>query len=202
MPGAITFTLERVVGGVPSPLSSTAQAPTAESLAASAPVVGALTAVGEVLTEFVRGRFDAQADPWGKAWAPLSSATIAARARRLGVRMTVGGHRRGSARNIARAATMTILVDRAVLRNGIVAAVERLSVTVGVGGAASKYARSQQFGLPAGRRWGRNTVGALPARPYFPLRPDGTPDLPAVLRDEIFATLQDALMFVLREAVT
>jgi len=211
--------LEREVAGVGA---TTAPVATEQALAANPHVAAGLKAVGEALREATIGCFREQRDPWGKAWAPLSRASVWSRLARLtrssrviaGVKARAAG--RGTGRREERAAgraararvfrqalsagrTFTILVDRGVLMNGIHTTVAGLAVELGVGGAAQKYARAQQFGLPGGRRWGRSRVGPLPARAYIPVRSGGEVDLPAALRREIAATLGDALMDALRD---
>ena len=95
---------------------------------------------------------------------------------------------------------MTILIDSGALSR-IASSVDGLGVEIGVTGPASKYGAAQQFGLPGGRRWGRATVGPLPARAFLPVRRDGTVDLPAAIEREIRSTLEDAFGEALRDAL-
>lgn len=192
MPGARVS----IVGAPPG----TKPQPTQQSFATSPALVAGLKAIGEVLLEAARSTFAAQRDPWGNPWRALAPATVIARARRLGVTISRSGERTGRARDLARATVMTILIDSGALSR-IASSVDGLGVEIGVTGPASKYGAAQQFGLPGGRRWGRATVGPLPARAFLPVRRDGTVDLPAAIEREIRSTLEDAFGEALRDAL-
>lgn len=114
-------------------------------------------AVAEDITERVRLGFTDGRDPWGGAWAPLSPVTLA--------------RRRGGG------VGAQPLLDRGLLRNSISSRTDETSAAVGT---TDVRAPTHQFGARRGAYRQRPTVpwGDIPARPFFPIRPDGTVDLP------------------------
>lgn len=139
---------------------------------------GALRAIGEVLLEDIEQRFQAETDPWGKAWAPLSDVTIALRekAGKLGKKLQV---------------------DRLLANSKAYRVVDK-TVTVFLGGPAAAYARVHQFGNPRNKFFGKGRA-PIPARPMMPVKKRG-PAIPAALMAEIKATFKDALMQVARRS--
>lgn len=124
----------------------------------------ATPAIAEVLREDADRCFEESRDPWGVAWEALKPATIAERER-------IGK-------------TGKILIRDGVLRGAIFGlpvsrSPGQYDAEIAVGGPAAAYAAWHQFGP-----W---------SRAYFPIRPDGTVDLPAAVDAEVTATIRDAV---------
>lgn len=156
----------------------------------------AMAEIGAAMVNAKDLGFRAESDPWGKAWAPLSAVTFARR-------------RKGSKR---------ILRDTGHLQDSIAYTADGDSATMGVGVGVStnvKYAGTHQFGARMGEygrysqvsrrskfkegdfRRNAGTVkgfpipwGDIPARPFLPLSPAGSVDLPQPLLDGILDILR------------
>jgi phage virion morphogenesis protein len=127
-----------------------------------------LQALGEDIVERSKARFDSSSGPDGQAWKGYSPVTLGLMRTRRG-----GGSRK-------------LLVDTGALQRQIVATVQgtnALRVS-----AAQQYAAIHQFGGMAGR--GRRVK--IPARPFLPVRADGSlhPQEQAL----VLATLQEFLL--------
>lgn len=137
----------------------------AERMGKLAPV---LTALGDDITERTKRRFDTSSGPDGAAWAPNSAATLGMLASRLGGQKSKvkkdGSLNASGKRSLA---NKKPLIDSGFLRQQIVPSVSGNTLTIS---ATPAYAAIQQFGGQAGR--GRKVT--IPARPFLPVRLDGT----------------------------
>jgi phage gpG-like protein len=127
-----------------------------------------LTAIGDDITERTKRRFDTSSGPDGAAWAPNSAATLGMLASRLGgqkSKVKKDGSLNASGRRAL--ANKKPLIDSGFLRQQIMPRVSGNTLTVS---ATPAYAAIQQFGGQAGK--GRKVT--IPARPYLPVRLDGT----------------------------
>lgn len=150
---------------------------------------------GEVLESFRTKR-----SPWGRPWKPLSDTTIS-----LAARGAFGPKRSRSKRDQ--------LEDTGLMKGGIVPASTAHSASVKATGPHARAAWVQQLGnrknrLPntrgpigvkskTGKTWTLKPRKApIPARPFMPLIKRGgkvVPKLPKQLRQEIVATIKQAL---------
>lgn len=121
-------------------------------------------AIAEDVTERVRLGFRDSADPWGSSWARLSSVTLA--------------RRRGGGVNAQP------LLDTGRLRNSISSGSTETEARVGT---SDVRAATHQFGAARGAFRSGPAVpwGDIPARPFFPIRPDGSVDLPPAWAAEV-----------------
>lgn len=127
-----------------------------------------LTALGDDITERTKQRFDTSTGPDGAPWAPNSAATLGMLASRLGgqkSKVKKDGSLNASGRRAL--ANKKPLIDSGFLRQQIVPRVSGNTLTVS---ATPAYAAIQQFGGQAGK--GHKVT--IPARPYLPVRLDGT----------------------------
>jgi phage virion morphogenesis protein len=111
----------------------------------------AMEAIGGILETEVALGFRASRDPWGEAWAPLKSRTIARRRRR----------------------SAQPLVDTGLLRSSVTTHATKRYLDVMIG-RSDRPAGIHQFGGRAGRKLAAN----IPARPMLPIRAGGVIDLP------------------------
>ena len=148
-----------------------------------------LAAIGNDITERTKRRFETSSGPDGAPWAPNSAATLGMLSARLGGQKSKvkkdGSLNAGGQRALA---NKKPLIDSGFLRQQIVPSVsgDTLSVT-----ATPKYAAIQQFGGQAGR--GRKVT--IPARPFLPVRLDGTlyPQEQALVLEALNRFLMDGL---------
>lgn len=159
------------------------------SLAARVKNLGpALTALGDEMVERTKQRFDDAKAPDGTPWAPHSVATLEMAAGALGK-----SYRKKSgdlnARGQRKLASKRLLVDSGFLSGNIfprVSGGDTLTV-----GATAVYAAIHQFGGMAGR--GKRVE--IPARPFLPVRADGTlyPDEQALVLQTLTEFLNDGV---------
>ena len=124
--------------------------------------------LGEGIIERTKRRFDTSSAPDGTPWKPNSAATLAMLSARLGGKRT---NRKKSGALNAKGNKALVnkkpLIDSGFLRQQIVQFANRNSLTVT---ATAKYAAIHQFSGKAGR--GHKVT--IPARPFLPVRQDGT----------------------------
>lgn len=127
-----------------------------------------LTALGDEITERTQRRFETSSGPDGAPWAPNSAATLGMLSARIAGSKSYA-RKDGSlnARGSAKLANKKPLIDTGFLRNNIFPQVSGNTLIVGT---PAKYAAIHQFGGQAGR--GRKVT--IPARPFLPVRLDGT----------------------------
>lgn len=126
-----------------------------------------LQAIGDDMVERTKRRFETSTGPDGQAWAPNSAATLGLLTARLGksFRKKEGSlNKSGSARL---ANKKPLIGESGDLRRQIVAIAGDRDVTVI---SSPAYAAIHQFGGKAGR--GHKVT--IPARPFLPIRQDGT----------------------------
>ena len=157
-----------------------------------------LRTLGEQIVERTKQRFATSTAPDGTTWKPNSAATLAALSERImghrdkmGARSNAYRKKDGSlnARGQARMDNKKPLIgESGDLRRQIVWGVSGNELTVS---ANMKYAAIQQFGGQAGL--GKKVT--IPARPFLPVRQDGTlyPQEQALVLDVINAFLMDGL---------
>lgn len=126
-----------------------------------------LQGIGEGIVERAKHRFDTSTGPDGARWKPNSAATLDMLAARLGksYRTKSGDLNKKGVSRIA--GKKPLIGESGDLRRQIVALATRNSVTVI---SSPAYAAIQQFGGKAGRGKKVN----IPARPFLPIRQDGT----------------------------
>lgn len=127
---------------------------------------GFLGGLGEDLVERTKRRFETSTGPDGVAWLKNSDVTLGLLSDRLGK-----SYRKKSgalnSKGEARMAGKKPLIDTGHLRRQIVWQATADTLTVG---ATPLYAAIQQFGGQAGR----NHKVTIPARPFLPVKPDGS----------------------------
>ncbi|MEY4977941.1 MAG: hypothetical protein RLZZ352_211 [Pseudomonadota bacterium] len=145
-----------------------------------------LQAIGSDITERTKRRFETSTAPDGTPWKPNSAATLAMLAARIGGQKSK--RKKDGTLNAAGQRALgnkrPLVGESGDLRRQIVPSVSGNTLTVV---STPVYAAIQQFGGPAGR--GRKVN--IPARPFLPVRPDGTlyPDEQRLVLD----ALQDFL---------
>lgn len=142
--------------------------------AAQRGVENAMPAVAEALRLAADDCFELERDPWGNPWAELAPATVNERKRKNKVGKIL--QRDGVLRRSVHGYPTEPIPG---VTNAYVAA----------GGPAAAYASLQQFGDEH-----------VPARPYFPMDPEGEPLLPDELRTEIVETIKDSILIEMRKA--
>lgn len=128
-----------------------------------------LQTIGEGITERAKHRFDTSTAPDGSAWKPNSAATLAMLADRLSghkSKIKKDGSLNASGQR-ALANKKPLIGESQDLRRQIIPQATRDTLTVT---STPAYAAIQQFGGKAGR--GHKV--AIPARPFLPIRQDGT----------------------------
>jgi len=127
---------------------------------------GFLGGLGEDLVERSKRRFETSTGPDGVAWLKNSDVTLGLLSDRLGK-----SYRKKSgalnSKGEAKMAGKKPLIDTGNLRRQIVWQATADTLTVG---ATPLYAAIQQFGGQAGR----NHKVTIPARPFLPVKPDGS----------------------------
>lgn len=149
-----------------------------------------LRGLAEGITERTKHRFDTSTAPDETPWAPNSAATLQMLAERLAGsksnRKKDGSLNAMGARALA---NKRPLIDSGFLRQNIVpeSTADALTVT-----ATAAYAAIQQWGGKAGR----GLKVSIPARPYMPLRADGTlyPQESELILQNINSYLTDGLL--------
>lgn len=149
-----------------------------------------LQTIGEGIVERTKHRFDTSTAPDGTPWKPNSAATLAMLSARLsgqksktkkdGSLNAAGQRSMGSKR--------PLIGESKDLRRQFTISVINGTLTVG---STPKYAAIQQFGGKAGR--GKKVT--IPARPFLPIRPNGTlyPDEQAAILKALNEYLMDGL---------
>ena len=124
----------------------------------------ALDAVGFEFSQLVDQTFEAQADPWNRAWKPLSPLTLRLRRKRGRVAKLFSGANlvTDDAGSVV-GQVGEILRDTGRLSESITHDFEGDTLVVGTN---VEYARHHQLGRK------------VPYRPFLPVRQDGSPDLP------------------------
>lgn len=132
----------------------------------------AFEGIGDDMVERTKRRFDTGTGPDGQAWAPNSAATLDILAERLGRMKSYskkgGGLNKRGAANLA--GKKPLIGQTKLLRQQINALADDSSVEVFTNSNTAAYAAIQQFGGKAGR--GHKVT--IPARPFLPIRQDGT----------------------------
>ncbi len=148
-----------------------------------------LTALGSSITERTKRRFETSTGPDGAKWKPNSAATLGMLAARLGGQRSKtkrdGSLNAAGQRSLA---SKKPLIDRGDLMRGIYPQVTGDTLTVG---SPERYAAIHQFGGRAGRGEKVN----IPARPFLPVRPDGSlyPQEQALVLEALNAFLMEGL---------
>lgn len=128
-----------------------------------------LTALGDDITERAKRRFETSQAPDGTPWKPNSAATLQALARRIGGQKSKvkkdGSLNAAGQRSLAN--KKPLIGESQDLRRQILPSVSGNTLTVR---STPAYAAIQQFGGKAGR--GHKVT--IPARPFLPVRLDGT----------------------------
>lgn len=106
--------------------------------------------------------FNAEKSLDGKAWKPLSPATL---------------HIRQTRKLKAKTNSRAILKDSGLLKRGITTEHDKKSFAIGVSGPAAEYARKMQMGDPSNKLPGGKRA-PIPARPYLPMDATGKPKFP------------------------
>lgn len=135
-----------------------------------------LQGLGDFLVARIQARFDTSTGPDGQRWRALSAATLRAFSDRLGAkyRKKAGGL---NARGQAKVSGRKILVLTGDLQRQTRARAGATSVVIS---NSQPYAAIHQFGGQAGR--GHKVT--IPARPFFPVKPDGSiyeQEMPSIL---------------------
>lgn len=146
---------------------------------------GALQTIGADIIERTKRRFETSTAPDGTPWKPNSAATLGILTRRLSGqkgKVTKSGGLNKAGR--ASLANKKPLIDIGTLRRQFVAIAASGTLTVS---NSMAYASIHQFGGKAGR--GRKVT--IPARPFLPIRPDGS--LYPAEKAEILAALNHYL---------
>ena len=136
--------------------------------------------IGESLVKSADDGFEAQADPYGSAWAKWSPHTVALYAR-------------GGLFKNMRARPERILQNTGTLRRSVHYEAHADSVTIRAGGNARAYAAVHQFGNQANRlpNNAKGSPAPIPPRPYFPVAPDGSVRLPDAWARQAVERLED-----------
>jgi phage virion morphogenesis protein len=127
----------------------------------------ALQAIGDDIAERTKQRFGSSTGPDGVKWKDNAPATLGIVAARLGKSYRKKGGDLNAAGERRLAAKKPLIGDSGDLRRQIVAQATADQVTVR---ATPVYAAIHQFGGKAGR----GLKVDIPARPYLPVRQDGT----------------------------
>lgn len=144
-----------------------------------------LFTIGQEIVERTKRRFETSTGPDGVPWKPYSAATISMLKDRLEGQKSTSLKRGGlNKRGLAKFNNKKLLIDKGDLRRQIVAVASGKTLTVV---ASQKYAAIQQYGGKAGR--GRKVT--IPARPFLPVRPDGS--LYPQEQSEVIKSLNDYL---------
>ena len=125
--------------------------------------------IGVAMIERTKRRFETGTDPEGNAWKPNSATTLAMLAERLAGKSSYrkkNGDRNAKG-NLALANKKPLIGESGDLRREIHSLVSGNSLTVS---SVMIYSAIQQFGGQAGR----GLKVTIPARPFLPIRLDGT----------------------------
>ena len=125
--------------------------------------------IGEDILERTKHRFDTSTDPEGKPWKPNSASTLAMLSGRLaGVKSNVKKNGSLNAKGQRALASKKPLIGESQdLRRQFTISVAGNVLTIG---STPLYAAIQQFG----GRAGHGLAVTIPARPFLPVRPDGS----------------------------
>lgn len=130
-----------------------------------------LKGLGDRIVERTKDRFRTSTAPDGTTWKPNSAATLSMLSDRLaGSKSNRKKDGSLNAKGARALAGKKPLIAGGTLQEQIVASATASLLTVGTNSATSAYAAIQQFGGKAGR--GHSVT--IPARPYLPIRQDGT----------------------------
>lgn len=149
-----------------------------------------LQVIGEGITERTKHRFDTSTAPDGTPWKPNSAATLAMLSGRLAeAKSNVKKNGSLNAKGARLLANKKPLIGESQdLRRQIIPLATGNTLTVT---SSPKYAAIQQFGGKAGR--GRKVT--IPARPFLPIRQDGSlyPQEQATVLQELNNFLMEGL---------
>lgn len=130
---------------------------------------GALQTIGGDIIERTKRRFETSTAPDGTPWKPNSAATLGILTRRLSGQKSkvnkAGGLNKAGQASLAN--KRPLIGESQDLRRQFVAIAASGTLTIA---STPKYAAIQQWGGKAGR--GHKVT--IPARPFLPIRPDGT----------------------------
>jgi len=146
-------------------------------------------AIAEGITERTKHRFDTSKGPDGAAWKPNSDATLDMLSARLaGSKSNRKKDGSLNAKGSRALANKKPLIDSGFLRQQIVPSSTATSLSVT---ATALYAAIHQFGGKAGR----GLTVTIPARPFLPVRQDGSlyPQESELILGEINAFLMEGL---------
>lgn len=148
-----------------------------------------LHTIAEGITERTKHRFDTGKGPDDVAWKPNSDATLAMLSARLaGSKSNRKKDGSLNAKGNRALASKKVLIDSGFLRQQIVPSSTETSLSVT---ATALYAAIHQFGGKAGR----GLTVTIPARPYLPVRQDGSlyPKESELILGDINAYLMEGL---------
>ena len=149
-----------------------------------------LRAIGDGIVDRAKRRFETSSGPDDQPWKPNASATLGLLAARLGksYRKKSGDLNAAGERRLAGKKPLIDPMSAGDLRRQIVAEATGSEARISV---LPKYAAIHQFGGKAGR----GLKVEIPARPYLPVRLDGSlyPQESALIVDAINDMLLDAL---------
>lgn len=149
-------------------------------LAANADLGPAWRAIGELLKESTKRRFDSGTTPDGRRWAPNSRATYEALARKSGEFRRSDGKLSGGQKGagllmakkpLIRGGYLQDTIDYRVLSDGVLI------------GSPREYAAMQHFG--GSKAEFPNLWGDIPARPIFGISPEDNADILEILQNHL-----------------
>lgn len=145
----------------------------------------ALKAIGDLVVEFTKTRFEVSQDPYGKPWAENKASTVSAMLRRNGRNFTKSGAVSARGQR-ALAGKKPLIGESKSLSRQFFPSVNSNSVDVR---SSMIYAAMHQFGGKKSEF--PHLWGDIPARPFFP---DSDRGLPRVLSDRIVAVLSETII--------
>jgi phage gpG-like protein len=145
----------------------------------------ALKAVGELVVEFTKTRFEVSQDPYGKPWAPNSDTTLRQLLHSHGKNFTRKGSVSARGQRVL-ASKKPLIGESKSLSTQFAASVKGNAVEIR---SSMIYAAMQQFG--GSKSQFPKLWGDIPARPFFP---DSQKGLPAALAGRIAGVLSAALL--------
>jgi phage gpG-like protein len=144
----------------------------------------ALKAIGELVVEFTKTRFEVSQDPYGKPWAANKDSTLSAMLRRNGRNFTKKGAVSARGQR-ALAGKKPLIGESKSLSSQLSAKVTGQAVEIR---SPMVYAAMQQFGGTKAQF--PHLWGDIPARPFFP----DERGLPTALAERITDILRDSIL--------